>query len=127
MDLLIPKPASVKKADGVYAIVPATTVEIYPATPEVQGVAEQLAGWLQAATGSDIAVREGTTDSSGQITLRLLQPGNSAHSQLGDEGYYLRVTPDGVLIEALQPAGLFYAAQTLRLLLPPPGKGLAEV
>src|SRR5215207_2067131 len=101
MDLLIPKPVSVKKAEGFFAIVPATTVEIYPATPEVQGVAEQLATSLQAATGSEIAIREGTNDSSGQITLRLLQSRTSAHSQLGGEGYYLRITPDGVLMEAL--------------------------
>jgi hexosaminidase len=127
MDLLIPKPVSVKKAEGFFAIAPATMIEIYPATPEVQGVAEQLTTWLHAATGNEIAVREGTSDGSGQISLRLLQFRTSARSQLGDEGYSLQITPDGVLVEALKPAGLFYAVQTLRQLLPLPGTESAGV
>ena len=61
-----------------------------------------------------------------QIKLQLLQPGADRSSQLGSEGYYLRIAPEGILIEAVQPAGLFYAVQTLRQLLPP-GQGAAGV
>ncbi|MCZ7427907.1 family 20 glycosylhydrolase [Micromonospora sp. WMMA1949] len=39
---------------------------------------------------------------------------------LGDEGYRLDVTADGVRITAATPAGLFHGAQTLRQLLPAP-------
>jgi hexosaminidase len=40
-------------------------------------------------------------------------------SSLGEEGYDLTITADSVVIVAQNPAGLFYAGQTLRQLLPP--------
>jgi hexosaminidase len=119
MDLLIPKPVSVTQAEGSYTIVAATTIVIPPAAPEVRSVADQLAKLLQAAIGSKIAIQEGIDAGRGGITLRLLQAEDNAESQLGGEGYHLRIAPDGVLVEAMQPAGLFYAVQTLRQLLPP--------
>ena len=127
MDLMIPKPVSVAKAEGVYTITPATTILISPATPDVRGVADQLASRLQATTGSKIAIQEGAGGGHGQIALRLLQAAASVPSQFGREGYRLQITPEGVLAEALQPAGLFYAVQTLRQLLPPPGHAGAVV
>ncbi|MFG2059523.1 beta-N-acetylhexosaminidase [Micromonospora sp. NPDC048930] len=39
-------------------------------------------------------------------------------AELGDEGYRLDITRDGVRITAATPAGLFHGAQTLRQLLP---------
>jgi hexosaminidase len=127
MDLLIPKPVSAVKAEGAYVIVPATTVVISPATPEVRGVADQLASLLQSVTGGDIAVREGAGSGGGLITLRLLPAAAGAQPQLGAEGYHLQIAPDGMVVEALQPAGLFYAVQTLRQLLPPPGQATGAI
>lgn len=40
---------------------------------------------------------------------------------LGNEGYRLTVTGDGIAVEALKPAGIFYGLQTLDQLLPPAG------
>ncbi|MEO7121181.1 MAG: family 20 glycosylhydrolase, partial [Ginsengibacter sp.] len=37
---------------------------------------------------------------------------------IGKEGYYLKVTPKNITIEANEPAGLFYGAQTLIQLFP---------
>jgi hexosaminidase len=42
-----------------------------------------------------------------------------ARNRHGPEGYALRVSEEGVRIEAAEPAGLFYGVQTLRMLLPP--------
>ncbi len=39
-------------------------------------------------------------------------------NKYGKEGYSLNVTPNGILIEAFQPNGFFYAVQTLFQLLP---------
>ena len=122
MDLLIPKPASLKRGEGMYSVPGAVTIAIAPDTPQVRGVAAELAGLLQSASGSEVSIQSGT-GGGGQITLRLLQAGVGERSQLGGEGYYLRIAPDGILLEARQPAGLFYAVQTLRQLLPPSGKG----
>lgn len=46
---------------------------------------------------------------------------------MGNEGYSLAVTPDAVVIRASQVAGLFYASQTLRQLLPPEIESRKEV
>ena len=51
---------------------------------------------------------------AGSIALALT-PGDRA---LGDEGYRLVVTREGVTLTAARPAGLFYGGQTLRQLLP---------
>lgn len=129
MDLLIPKPLSVVKTGGVYTVAPTVTIATAPATPEVYSVAGQLAELLGVTAGSEVLIRDGSSDSGGgaQIKLQLLHAGADQRSQLGSEGYYLRIAADGILVEALQPAGLFYAVQTLRQLLPPPGQEGAGV
>ncbi|MEM0961654.1 MAG: family 20 glycosylhydrolase [Bacteroidota bacterium] len=51
---------------------------------------------------------------SGMVALRLLD-----RPDLGVEGYELEVRSDHVSLTANAPAGMFYAAQTLRQLMPP--------
>ncbi len=95
----------------------------------MNAVARELAELLQHSGGSEATIVDSPVSSAGSnapIKLQLLQPGADRSSQLGSEGYYLRIAPEGILIEAVQPAGLFYAVQTLRQLLPP-GAGAAGV
>lgn len=83
-------------------------------------VAGLLRAALEASTGWDITV----VPVSGEvppnaITLTVGLPGGGG---LPDDGYLLRAAPgEGVVINAGGPAGVFYRAQTLRLLLPPEG------
>lgn len=126
MDLLIPKPLSVVQAGGSYTLPSTVTIAVAPGTPEVYAVARQLGELLQHSAGSAVSIADGSAGSGAQVKLQLLQPGSDGRSQLGGEGYYLRIADDGIQIDALKPAGLFYAVQTLRQLLPP-GPGAASV
>ncbi|MFH2094366.1 MAG: family 20 glycosylhydrolase [Bacteroidota bacterium] len=64
------------------------------------------------------------------LTVEAVEPGEFPHGcitlsrfaendTLGDEGYYIQVKRKKIEISANTPAGLFYAVQTLRQLLPP--------
>ncbi|MBE9491350.1 MAG: family 20 glycosylhydrolase [Bacteroidetes bacterium] len=44
---------------------------------------------------------------------------HNADTALGEEGYFLEVSSGSLIIQALKPAGLFYAIQTFLQLLPP--------
>jgi hexosaminidase len=100
---VIPVPAHVRP-------VPAAAFTIGEGTAVCAGPgAEQLAVVLRAATGHPLPVRP----DDGQIRLSLDEDGDH-----GEEGYTLTVAADGVSVRAGTPAGLFWAAQTLRQLLP---------
>ena len=68
---------------------------------------------MRISTGLPLPVKICNSDKN-QILLKLI-----SNEKLGEEGYELISTPDGVKICANKPAGLFYGCQTLRQLLPP--------
>jgi hexosaminidase len=127
MQNLIPKPMTVTPvasgAAGEFVLADPTTIVVAGGTPELRAVADKLAAVLTETGGVRVHIQEGAGAAPGQITLRLL--GESA--LLGGEGYHLHIAGDGVLLEAAQPAGLFYAVQTLRQLLPAQTAGGAAV
>lgn len=110
---VIPKPSVEATSDGkAFMITSATTITI--ASDSLQPVAQYIAGVLNKGTGYNIAVKiSSEVPSSGIfITTRLLNP------QQGREGYSMTIADDLVTITG-KPAGVFYATQTLRQLLPP--------
>lgn len=115
MCTVIPTPAVIAPAAGAFTITPEASITVLPATPEVCAVGDYLARQLRPATGYSLHVAHAETFSPGAICLTLTE----ADPGLGDEGYALTITPDGVRLTALRPAGLFYGVQTLRQLLPP--------
>ena len=103
---VIPAPRSHSFAEGSFVITKSTTLKSTN-NPNVAAVAEMLAEYLRESTGFDIAVTD-----TGEISLYL-----DNDSNLGDEGYDLSITSNGLTICANQPAGLFYGIQTLRQLI----------
>ena len=83
------------------------------ASSGAEAVGALLATSLRTATGYDLEVSVDDDANAGDIVITLA-PDLTA---LGDEGYRLEVS-DRVQISAPGPAGLFYAGQTLRQLLP---------
>lgn len=55
--------------------------------------------------------------SEGTIARNVIQFQSSEVDSLGDEGYFLEVTPQKVLVEARNEKGMFYAVQTLLQLI----------
>lgn len=99
---VIPLPEKVERLPGVFRLDAETAIDADHETAAV------LFG---PATGFPFPRRAAPTN---VIRLRT-GPGTES---LGPEGYRLRVTPEAVTLEASAPAGLFYAFQSLRQMLP---------
>jgi hexosaminidase len=109
---IVPRPVSVKPGAGHFTITRNTVIWTDAASA---AVARQLAGYLEPATGFTLRVQSGGRVPARAISLRH----DRTLTRLGTEGYLLDVRPTGVRVRAPQPAGLFYAVQTIRQLLPP--------
>jgi hexosaminidase len=111
---IIPKPQQLDLRPGVFKLTAQTGIFCEPADEKAQGVARYLAEKLRAATGGAPAVSQDSA-AAGAAAIVLKKSSGAA---LGEEGYLLRVRPDGIAIEAASPAGLFYGVQTILQLLP---------
>ena len=98
---VIPLPSSVIWRDGDVRLSADTVVE-------GRGKAASTAAYV----ARELGLRQGTRNAS-RIRLSLVPENKIA----GPEGYHLRAAGKEVLIEASDPRGLFYGAQTLRQLI----------
>ena len=110
---LIPEPVSQQVNPGHF-ILPAHILIDAPARPELTQTLQDLAISLGRPTGYSVVILK---TSNPAATIRLLL-NKTAEPALGAEGYHLSITPKGVVINANQPAGLFYGIQSLLQLLP---------
>jgi hexosaminidase len=109
---IVPRPARLTRSAGRYEL---TARSIIWTDEASVSLGRQLARYLEPATGLSLDVRSVGDAPAGAIVLKR----DSSLARLGGEGYRLDVTPSGVIARAAQPAGLFYAIQTIRQLLPP--------
>ncbi len=107
---LLPRPMQLEQREGVWRL-----------TEQTRVVADEAAadeGRKLALVLSDALGRALSLVSSGggreDITLVL----DNSRADLGEEGYEIMISPAGVRMTAATPAGLFYAGQTFRQLLP---------
>ena len=116
MNNLIPKPASILSTNGGFNITNQTKITTTD-NAELVRLGKDLGKQIQRFTGITLKTQTGNTQPQ-SIELALIED-----SQLGEEGYKLSISSDGILLSALDPAGLFYASQTLIQLLGTPQNG----
>ncbi|MGE5360211.1 MAG: beta-N-acetylhexosaminidase [Bacteroidales bacterium] len=109
---IIPKPVSVAAQTGFFTLSANTIIQTDSATAEL---GRGLAAYLEPATGFRLRVQAQAATTSSRISLAL----DPRLERLGPEGYTLDVGPHRVVARAFKPAGIFYAMQSLRQLLPP--------
>ena len=107
---LIPQPAELQLSEGSFLLTNTSTIGFD--SQESRIVAEMFSQKLNLSTGFSIKPQQ---DKAGSIQFNL---NKVKVAQIGKEGYTLISSPNGVVITANEPAGLFYGMQTLLQLLP---------
>jgi len=108
---LIPMPSSVTWTDGSFTLAADTVVD-------GRGKAAPTAAFL----ARELGLRQGNRGASG-IRLAIVSPARIP----SPEGYHLRSSDKGAIIEASDPRGLFYGAQTLRQLIAGRSMSFADI
>jgi len=147
MENVIPKPVSVRQDGGVCRLTAGARIWVEPATEEMVRIGEYLAERL-GEVGGTAARPPATCGTRSMPHLQIREEGNGrpqrvaptgeeeeggialttvgGDAELGEEGYELTITPEGVRVAAAQPAGVFWGVQTLRQMLPATAEGLTE-
>ncbi len=106
---LVPLPATVEREQGCFVFGKKLTVKVADyASDSLQAVVDGFAVSFEKATGIKL---KPTRSSSAQMVVSL-------NSEIVPEGYLLDISPEKVAIEVSSPAGLFYALQTIKQLMP---------
>lgn len=110
---LIPRPSIATYSPGTRTLQAQARVV---ADPAFAGPARYIAERLRPATGYAWPVESGRPDDARPEDIVLVRDPALAH--LGEEGYQVEVDENGIMLRASSAAGAFYAAQTVRQLLP---------
>lgn len=102
---ILPKPSSVKLAEGAFRIKSNTAVSIE--NEGQKNAANSLVKVIKEKTGFSLDLKE---NANASIELKKIEG-------LSSEAYRLEVTPSKITIKATETAGFFYAVQTIQQLL----------
>ncbi len=110
---VIPKPLKSESHGGAFFLTAETSI-VCDDDAEVARIGQYLKSKLNPATGFDFPQTTSEYPSSNYIQLTL----KGGSPDLGQEGYDLSITTDGVKLTANNAAGLFRGVQTIRQILP---------
>lgn len=108
---ILPQPVSIVHDEGYFQLIPDTVIVT---DHETQTIGTLLANALAPALGFVLPVLTGAPPNLPTLSLFL----DPTLTHLGHEGYTLKVTAHQVTLRAANLAGIFYATQTLKQLLP---------
>jgi hexosaminidase len=109
---IIPEPVQLVQNTGTFLLPSIVLIEA-PDLPALQTTNIFLQRRLSLATGYKVTVGKSLPNATIKMVLN-----KTVNQTIGNEGYQLNITPANIIIEANQPAGLFYGVQTLMQLLP---------
>ena len=123
--LLLPRPRELRREEGSFPVTRNLTVGVRGEAFPSDGFLREIREWFSRGTGIPVSRLSGEPEDSSSGLVFVL---DRRLADLGEEGYLLRISREGIRAEAAGTAGLFYAFQTLRQLLPPdwetpPGPG----
>jgi hexosaminidase len=110
---VIPAPLSLKEMPGQFIFTGKSTIILSGFSDDTRIAADFLALLIKNPTGWNIPVTEGKKAVKGSVFMAI------DTTVKNSEGYQLSVKTGKINIKARTAAGLFYAVQTLRQLLPP--------
>lgn len=106
---LIPQPQKMVLGESSFRFKKSTRLVVE--SVEQKLIADYLSGIFEKATGWKLDILVGGNEGSNQVYFK-------TEPMLNPEAYTLEVLKNRIIIKAAQPAGFFYAVQTLRQLLP---------
>ncbi|MBE6054590.1 MAG: beta-N-acetylhexosaminidase [Clostridium sartagoforme] len=116
---IIPRPLNYEENQGKFILNKDTIINVNgkneAETSEIYKIAEYLKDKLKLSTGYDFNINKGEATKDNYIYLTTI----GGNVELGDEGYEMVTSSNGIEIKANKPEGLFRGIQTIRQLLPP--------
>ncbi len=112
---VIPQPAQMKIIEGFFQIKDQTVILCGGDTNDI---GRYLADRLKPVTGYTLNVLPLVKKTNGGLDNSIQFELSPDRFELNDEGYEIKVFPGHIEVQAAKKAGLFYACQTIRQLLP---------
>src|SRR5688572_18916626 len=109
---IIPQPVSLQKSTGSFSLVSTVPVSFPANNPEIAGAVDHFRDRIERSGSLKVTTSTGAAQKNG-ISISLIND-----PAIGNEGYRLEVSPEGITIQANKPAGVFYGFQTLIQLMP---------
>lgn len=110
LEHMTPKPAQMTVGAGTLTL-PASFTIGYDASLSAAGMVGEINGFVEAIKATTNLTPEVKAGANGLFNV-------AVDASLPAEGYQLNITEKGVSIQAATPAGLYYAFQTVKKLLP---------
>ncbi|MGQ9621175.1 MAG: beta-N-acetylhexosaminidase [Bacteroidales bacterium] len=110
---VIPAPLSLIESSGKFTFSAKSSIVLSPMNEETLLSANFLASLVKNYTGYELVVKEGSKATGRSVFMSI------DTSVKNPEAYIFSVTPKKITVKAATPAGLFYAVQTIRQLMPP--------
>jgi len=115
---LIPEPLRLERLEGEFNLSSVKTIFYSEGSSDLEEVAEYFAELVKKQTGMEMNCRFVSEMKDADLPMIGLLLSDTIKA-LNDEGYYLDISKDKVLILAKSHQGIFYGLQSLRQLLPP--------